>query len=122
MVEKLAEINSRLRYLSPSLVLLVVDSVSAPFHEHYLSSPGYAREKHSVFTHFINWITSQGATALLTSWRLRGEYFGKSLDPAVVVRTSRSGDVLSIYLEKSLDTLLGYEVVDVSEVVKAAAL
>jgi RecA/RadA recombinase len=121
LLEKLAEVNARLRYLTPSLVLVVVDSVSAAFHSLYLANPGYAREKHSVFSHFINSVTSQGATALLTSWMLRGEYFGRALDPALVLRTGRrAGKTLSVYLEKSVDTLVGEEVLDVEEVVNAS--
>jgi len=121
LLEKLAEINARLRYLTPHLVLVIVDSVSAAFHSFYLSSPGYAREKHSVFNHFIKSLTTQGATALLTSWSLRGEYFGKTLSPAIVLRTGRrAGNTLSVYLEKSVDTLVGEEVLDVEEVVNAS--
>ncbi|MEM2225704.1 MAG: hypothetical protein QXI60_01120 [Thermofilaceae archaeon] len=120
-LEKLAEINSRLRYLNPPLVLVVVDSASAPFHLLYLENPGYAREKHAVFNHFIRSLTGQGATVIITSWQLRG-YFGQTLDPAAVLRTSRSGRYLTIYLEKSMDTLVGKEVVMVEEVVNAAAL
>jgi KaiC/GvpD/RAD55 family RecA-like ATPase len=122
LVQRLAEINSRLRYIQPELVLLVVDSVSAPFHHLYLENPGYAREKHAVFTHFVKSITGQGATALLTSWRLRGEYFGQTLNPAVVLRTNKKGGLLSVYLEKSTGTLVGMETIGVEEVVYAAAL
>ncbi|MEM2592191.1 MAG: hypothetical protein QXI60_06360, partial [Thermofilaceae archaeon] len=92
-----------------------------PFHLLYLENPGYAREKHAVFNHFIRSLTGQGATVLITSWQLRG-YFGQTLDPAVVLRTSRSGRYLTVYLEKSVDTLVGKEVLDVEEVVYAAAI
>jgi len=122
LLNHLAEIASRMRYLNPSLVLVVVDSLSAPFHGHYLSNPGYAREKHSSLNHYIRSITSMGATALLTSWQLRGSYIGKSLEPAIVVRTSKHGRELKVYLEKSPDTLIGQETLSVEEVVESAAL
>jgi hypothetical protein len=123
LLEQLIAIRSRLRFLNPRLVLVVIDSLTAPFHHLQLQYPQYASEKARSISHVARQICSDGATILATSWMVEGGYTGRWLDPAVVLRTWKvDAERLLAVLEKSDGTLLGYEELRVEEVVEAAAV
>jgi archaellum biogenesis ATPase FlaH len=123
LLEQLIAIRSRLRFLNPRLVLVVIDSLTAPLHHLQLQYPQYASEKARSISHVARQICSDGATILATSWIVEGGYTGRWLDPAVVLRTWKvDAERLLAVLEKSDGTLLGYEELRVEEVVEAAAV
>jgi archaellum biogenesis ATPase FlaH len=123
LLEQLIAIRSRLRFLNPRLVLVVIDSLTAPLHHLQLQYPQYASEKARSISHVSRQICSDGATILATSWMVEGGYTGRWLNPAVVLRTWKvDAERLLAVLEKSDGTLLGYEELRVEEVVEAAAV
>ncbi|MEM2591849.1 MAG: hypothetical protein QXI60_04615 [Thermofilaceae archaeon] len=122
LLHRLVEIKARTRFINPHLTLVVIDSLTAPLHHLYLQHPQYASQKQRALNHLLNQLNSEGVTVLATSWLLREGYTGKSMNPAVVVRVRKTVNVLTAVLERSDETLVGSEEIDVSEVLKAAAV
>ncbi|MEM2973795.1 MAG: hypothetical protein QXJ55_09735 [Candidatus Caldarchaeum sp.] len=122
VLDRLVEIKARTRFINPHLTLVVIDSLTAPLHHLYLQHPQYASQKQRALNHLLNQLNSEGVTVLATSWLLREGYTGKSLNPAVVVRVRKTVNRLVAVLERSDETLVGSEEIDVSEVLKAAAV
>ena len=120
LLNTLVRVKANTKFIHPALTLVVIDSLTAPLHHLQLQYPDYAAQKTSALNHLVRQLSAMGVTVLATSWRLSEGYSGRNLNPAIVLRTEKTGTALKAVLEKSDVTIVGSEELSVEEVLRAA--